>query len=296
MTGRILIVDDILMNTKLLEARLTAEYYTVLTADNGYDAIEICKRGECDLVLLDVMMPNLTGFETCRLLKQDSDTLHIPIVLVTALDSARDRVEGLEAGADDFLTKPVREMALLARVKSLLRLKLLVDELRMRAMTAHDVKTDLLVEKMTDRPTDDEPVVIVDDRPASSDRLRRTLVKAGYRVTVETDPQVALINLAEQEPILAIINLELESFDGLRLCSQLRSLDRTRNLPLLAVSREDDEPRLMRALDLGVNDYITRPIEPNELLARCMTQLRRRRYTDFLRQSVQATMEMAVKD
>jgi two-component system cell cycle response regulator len=122
MTARVLVVDDILANIKLLEARLTAEYFDVLTATNGADALAICAEGQCDIVLLDVMMPGMDGFEVCRRLKADSATAHIPVVMVTALDQPADRVKGLEAGADDFLTKPVNEVALLARVRSLSRL------------------------------------------------------------------------------------------------------------------------------------------------------------------------------
>ena len=133
MTARVLVVDDIVPNLKLLEARLTADYFVVITATSGFEALEICKRGECDIVLLDVMMPGMDGFEVCRQLKKDPDTLHLPVIMVTALDQTADRVRGLEAGADDFLTKPIDEIALLARVRSLSRLKLVVDELRARA-------------------------------------------------------------------------------------------------------------------------------------------------------------------
>src|SRR5580698_5794528 len=124
MTARVLVVDDILPNVKLLEARLTAEYFEVVTVTNGADALKICANGGCDIVLLDVMMPGMNGFEVCRRLKLDPATSHIPVVIVTALDQASDRLMGLEAGADDFLTKPIDEIALLARVRSLSRLRL----------------------------------------------------------------------------------------------------------------------------------------------------------------------------
>src|SRR5215470_11330698 len=139
MTARILVVDDNLANIKLLEARLTAEYFEVITAMNGPEALEICARGQCDIVLLDVMMPGMDGFETCRRLKANPRTAHIPVIIVTALDQPSDRVAGLEAGADDFLTKPVNDIALITRVKSLVRLKSLNDELMLRAATASDI-------------------------------------------------------------------------------------------------------------------------------------------------------------
>src|ERR671918_1714231 len=139
MTARVLVVDDIPANVKLLEARLSAEYFDVVTAINGVDALAICERAECDVVLLDVMMPDMDGFEVCKRLKSNPVTHHIPVVMVTALDQPSDRVKGLEAGADDFLTKPVSDVALIARVRSLARLKMMTDELRMRAVTSRDI-------------------------------------------------------------------------------------------------------------------------------------------------------------
>lgn len=123
MTARILVVDDVPANVKLLEARLSAEYYEVVTASNGYEALEFCENNSVDVILLDVMMPGMDGFEVCRRLKSQPATAHIPVILVTALDQDMDRITGLNFGADDFLTKPVNDLQLLARVKSLVRLK-----------------------------------------------------------------------------------------------------------------------------------------------------------------------------
>ena len=116
MSARILVVDDISANVKLLEARLTAEYFDVVTAMNGVDALEAVQRTKPDIVLLDVMMPGMDGFEVCRRLKSGPTTAHLPVIMITALDQPSDRVRGLDAGADDFLTKPVDDVALLARV------------------------------------------------------------------------------------------------------------------------------------------------------------------------------------
>src|ERR1700754_2365461 len=106
---------------------------------SGADALAICEKAECDIVLLDVMMPDMDGFEVCRRLKSNPATHHLPVVMVTALDQPSDRIKGLEAGADDFLTKPVSDVALIARVRSLSRLKVMTDELRMRTVTSRDI-------------------------------------------------------------------------------------------------------------------------------------------------------------
>jgi two-component system cell cycle response regulator len=139
MTARVLVVDDVPANLKLMEARLSAEYFDVITALSGQEALAVCERAECDIVLLDVMMPDMDGFEVCRRIKANPATHHLPVVMVTALDQASDRVKGLEAGADDFLTKPVSDVALIARVRSLVRLKMMTDELRMRAVTSREI-------------------------------------------------------------------------------------------------------------------------------------------------------------
>src|SRR5215467_15924515 len=142
MTARVLVVDDLAANVKLMEARLSAEYFDVVTALTGQEALALCERGECDIVLLDAMMPDMDGFEVCRRLKASPSTHHIPVVIVTALDQPSDRLRGLEAGADDFLTKPVSEVALIARVRSLSRLKRMTDELRIRASSSRDAKAE----------------------------------------------------------------------------------------------------------------------------------------------------------
>jgi two-component system KDP operon response regulator KdpE len=117
MTARVLVVDDVPANVKLLETRLSAEYFDVITAMGGDEALAICERAKCDIVLLDVMMPDLDGFEVCRRLKAGVTTHHIPVIMVTALDQPSDRVKGLDAGADDFLTKPFSVGELLARLR-----------------------------------------------------------------------------------------------------------------------------------------------------------------------------------
>lgn len=294
MTARVLVVDDIVTNVKLLEARLTAEYYEVVTAMSGVEALEICARSQCDMVLLDVMMPGMDGFEVCRRLKANPDTEHIPVVMVTALDQPSDRVKGLEAGADDFLTKPVSDIALLARVKSLARLKLMTDELRLRAATTREIGILDGHDAHLDSGLGGK-ILIVDDRPGSYERMQRTLEDV-HQVDIETDPQEALFRAAEGDYDLLIVSLGFATYDGLRLCSQVRSLERTRQVPILLVVEPEETARMVRGLDLGVNDYLMRPIDRNELLARVKTQVRRRRYTERLRINMQQSMEMAITD
>ena len=171
MTARILVVDDIPANVKLLEVRLLAEYFEVLTASNGADALETCENGKIDVVLLDVMMPDMDGFEVCRRLKSDPATAHIPVVMVTALDHVSDRVRGLEAGADDFLTKPVNDLQLMTRVRSLVRLKMLTDELRLRASTTRNIGIEELLSRREPAGEAMPRVLLIDERRSSGARV-----------------------------------------------------------------------------------------------------------------------------
>jgi two-component system cell cycle response regulator len=295
MTARVLVVDDIAANVKLLEARLSAEYFDVVTAMSGKEALAICERAECDVVLLDVMMPDLDGLEVCRRLKGNPATHHIPVIMVTALDQPSDKVRGLEAGADDFLTKPISELALIARVRSLARLKMVTDELRMRVLTSRDIGIESPEREAVADTGRNGRVLIVDDRPASYERIAAMLAKE-HQVEVETDPNQAVFHAADGNFDLLIVSLGLENFDALRLCSQVRSLDRTRNLPILAITEPDNNARMLRGLEIGVNDFLIRPIDKNELLARARSQVRKRRYTERLRDNVQMSIEMAITD
>ena len=288
MSARILVVDDIETNRRLLEARLSAEYFEVVCAASGQECLDIAGATAPDLILLDVMMPGLDGFATCKKLKADAKTRHIPVVMVTALDQRQDRIKGLEAGADDFLTKPVDDIALFARVRSLLRLKQVMDELRLR-----DGSGPVLPEEAGDGPVSGRVVVIAGDA-RTGERLARKL-PAGVDIRVETDPKTA-IGTVEAGADLALIDLTTSQFDGLRLCARIRSETRTRSLPILAVVDGDACEQMVRALDLGVNDVLARPVDSGELAARTATQLKRARYAAKLRDRLNESLELAVTD
>jgi two-component system cell cycle response regulator len=292
MSARILVVDDIAVNRRLMQAQLSEEYFEVLLASSGPEALAICAREMVDLVLLDIMMPDMDGYEVCRRLKADPATLHIPVVLLTALDQQADRVRGLEAGADDFLTKPVRGLPLFSRIRSLTRLKMLTDELRVRAETAARVVMEpwhLEAEAIARNGR----LCAVLDRPEEAMRLKR-LVGSEHAVIPTEDPGAALESAEPYD--LFIVDLQAEGFDPLRLCSRLRSNESTRQTPILLIAGPQDEARVVRGLELGANDYCQRPLDPNELLARIRTQIKRKRYDEGLRRSLQTTIELATID
>lgn len=252
MTARILVVDDIDANVRLLEAKLEAEYYEVLTANDGPTALAIAASEKPDIVLLDVMMPGMDGFQVCRRLKDDPETRHIPVVLVTALDGRADRIQGLEAGADEFLTKPIDDVMLFARVRSLTRLKMVIDELRQREASGR--RMGVIASASSRLGGTGGRVLVVDDNERQAQRIF-TELSIEHRPVIEREADKAL--LTARGPVdLVIVNTMARSFDGLRLAAQIRSDEATRHLPLLGVVDPDERQRLVKALEIGLNDIL----------------------------------------
>ena len=294
MTARILIVDDVAANLRLLEARLSAEYYQVATAQDGHDALELARSWQPDLILLDVMMPGLDGFETCRALKRDRATRHIPVVMLTSLDQNEERVRGLEAGADDFLTKPVDFTTLLARTRSLVRLKRLLDEWRVRGETARAL--GLEPDSLALPSVAGARALVVDDWDESATAVQDALLEEGIiagRATGEAEMQALTQAIAFD---LVVISLSMVADDPLRLASRLRAGQSTQEIPMLVIAEPQQRDLVLRGFDLGANDWLLRPLDPMELRARARNQIRRKFYQDRLRSDLGHALEMALTD
>jgi two-component system, cell cycle response regulator len=294
MTARILIVDDMPANTRLLEAKLVAEYYQVSSARDGFEALASARDWQPDLILLDVMMPGMDGYECCRQLKDDPLTLHIPVVMVTALGEPGERLRGLEAGADDFLTKPVDYDTLTARVRSLVRLKRLLDEWRARGDTARAL--GLSTDRVLIPSIVGARALVIDDWEQTAQSIRDALAEEGVisahaRGGVEAAKITAVVNFD-----LLIVNLSLVDEDPLRLVSLLRASDATHETPLLIVGEPAEKNRVLRGFELGANDWLMQPIDPHELRARARNQVRRKFYQDRLRSDLGTALEMALTD
>ena len=294
MTARVLVVDDMPVNVRLLEAKLSAEYFHVLSATSGAEALDKVRQELPDIVLLDVMMPGMDGFEVCRRMKRDPACAHIPVVMVTALDQPADRLAGLHAGADDFLTKPVDDVSMFARVRSLVRMKSMFEELRMREETRQSLGLPDAGEFAFDsRPTG--TILFVDDRP-DLDGWLATLKEQGNEVTGISDFDAAMNEARNVPHDLIIVNISMQSFDGLRICSELRAIPTLRSTPVMVLVGPGEHKKLAQALDLGANDYLHLPLDRSEFLVRAKTQIRKKHYADLLKQNREMGMEMAVRD
>src|SRR5262249_20973114 len=273
MSARVLVVDDVEINVKLLEAKLASEYFHVITASDGMAALTQVKRERPDIVLLDIMMPLMDGFEVCRRLKADAATSDIPVVMITALSDSANRVRGLEVGADDFLTKPVSDIALFARVRSLVRLKRMTDEWRLLEEAYGRLAAPAGGEADSSEDTRAARIVVFEDRPLSADRILETL--SDHSVVHATQSAEAQTAAATGADLLVLALSERE--DTLRLVAELRATEATRSVPILLIGEVEELARLAKGLDLGATDYLVRPLDRNELVARVRTQIRRKR-------------------
>lgn len=258
--AKVLVVDDDPRNLKLISVRLRADGYEVLTADSGAKAIEIVRATRPDVILLDIMMPEMDGYEVTRRLKKDFDTQSIPIVLITALHAVKDRVKGLNAGADDFLTKPIDTNELLARVRSLARTSALENELRLRTR----------IEKQFVSPavtTDKKSILLIEDDHKMVGLIKDMLSGAGYAPVGANSGREGLDLLETTIPALIILDLLLPDMDGFELLKQLKHREGTKDIPILIVSCLNESSNKIKGLDLGADDYLIKPVNKKELIA-----------------------------
>jgi two-component system cell cycle response regulator len=293
MSARILVVDDVEVNVRLLDAKLSAEYFNVLTAFDGFQAIKVAQEEHPDIILLDVMMPKLDGFETCRRLKADPRTCDIPVVMVTALSEPSDRVRGLEAGADDFLTKPVNDIALFSRVRSLVRLRRTMEEWRHRE-DVYGRFSALIEDGRAAEDSGPARVLLWEESNIAASRLAEMLSPIAGELVRPPVPE-DLAPQCDTTIDLVILNT-MGKADALRIVSKLRAQEVSRLVPILLIADPDELPRVAKGLDLGATDYLLRPLDRNELLARARTQVRRKRLQDRLQENYQKSLSLALTD
>ncbi|MEL6569661.1 MAG: PleD family two-component system response regulator [Pseudomonadota bacterium] len=293
MSARILVADDIDANRRVLKGKLEANFHVVLEAVNGREAIDVALKERPEIILLDVMMPELNGYEACQILKATPQTAHIPVVMVTALTDAEDRLKGLSAGAEDFITKPVDDFQLNSRIEALSRYIAVAQELRQRQAGSPALSgfNDWEAEELN-RPI---RILVMDERQRRAQRLVSLLRAAGHEVHsfAEVGSGVAL---SETSVDIIILALSDQSYDPLKICTHFRMSEMTRPISIIVAAEPHSNREAARALAYGASDVIQMPIEPQELLARVRTQARRTRYIEIMRRRVDRGLELSVID
>lgn len=292
MTGRILIADDVATNRIVLKVKLSSAFYDVIQASNGQQALDtaLCERP--DLIILDDQLTDIDGVSVCQALRSDPVTEHIPIIMITSSAEKPSKLRALKAGADDVLFKPIDELMLLARVRSLLRACGTADELRLRASTCRDLGF-AEAQACFERPGS---VALVSAQRDTALRWRTQLgaqIQDSIGILSRSEALQSLFHTTA--PDLFIIASDLDNPDeGLRLLSELKSRMETRHVPVLMVLSQP--AHAVVALDLGASDVIGENFDSAELALRVKTQIKRKRQSDRLRETVQDGLRMAVID
>jgi two-component system cell cycle response regulator len=293
MSGRILIVDDLATNRIILKVKLNAACHDTIQASTGAQALEVARREQPKLILLDMVLPDISGIEVCRRLRADAATRHIPVVIITASGDRDSRLRALEAGADEFLTKPLNEVILLARIRSLLRAQETENELRLRSESwgQFDLADSEVPFALPGR------VGLVAADAASALAWRSALAPhVSEQISILT-PVTALADTPDGVPDLYIVAADLGSHGkGLRLIADLRSRERSRHAAIALAIDEADPDSAAMALDVGANDLLPMPFDAQETALRVTLHIQRKRRADQLRRTVSTGLRLAITD
>ena len=294
MAGRILIVDDVATNRIVLKVKLMAACYEVLQASNGADAIAYARNDKPDLILLDQKTPDIDGTTVCKTLKDNPETARIPVIIITADNNSSANIDALRAGADDYMCKPLDEVTLLARVRSLMRARDTAEELHLRDSTARELGFAEPAADFTPPAT----IAMIAATPVTAMAWKTALGKTFHdKVIVIAKAQALSLRNIENIPDVFVIACDLAKPDeGLRLMSELRSRPETRHSAVLMVIPEGANSKSATALDLGANDLVFEGFEPQELALRIQSQIKRKNLADRLRETVRDGLRMAVID
>lgn len=294
MSGRVLIVDDLATNRIILKVKLNAAYHETLQASSGAQALMIARAELPKMILLDMMLPDISGIEVCRRLRADPATQHIPVVIITASGDRANRLRALEAGADEFLTKPLNEVILLARIRSLMRARETEAELRLRSETwgEMDMADGETVFAMPGK------VGLVAAESAIAMAWRAALTPHLSARMQVLSPAAALADTPEgMAPDFYMIAADLGAHgSGQRLVADLRSRLASRHAAIALTLQEADPETAAMALDVGASDLLTLPLDPQETALRITLHIERKRRADALRRAVSQGLRMAVTD
>jgi two-component system cell cycle response regulator len=293
---RILIVDDEPVNIKVLEAKLPSNEYEVISALSGKEALAKVAYTLPEVILLDIMMPEMDGYEVTRRLKADPKTCHIPIIVITALTDTKDKLQAIDAGAEEFISKPVNTTELIARIKSMLRLRHYREQLDIRSQSEESFTCPVGRGEPVPVQTDSPMVLLVEDNESDARLIQSYLHGQPYRVAVATSGEEALL-IAEREKIaLVLLDIMLPGLNGFEVCKSLRKMEQARNIQIVIITCLNDMENKLRGIDLGADDFLVKPIHNRELTGRINILLKKKAYMDTMCHNYENALNSAIID
>ena len=293
---KVLIVDDEPLSVKLLAAKLPPDQYRTIRAYNGEEALEKVAKEFPDVILLDIMMPGISGYEVTERLKVDPQTRDIPVILVTALDGTQDKLMGLRVGADEFLNKPVDTAELLARLKSLLRLKEYQDQLKARIQSQKIFTTSTTHERSIQEKIDLPFILLVEDSDKDAALIQRYLQEEPYHTNLTKDGEEAISRAQQENVDLIVLDAFLPGMDGFEVCRLLKETKETRNIQIVFITCLSDIESKIRAIELGADDFLVKPVNADELRARIKALVKKKAYLDRLHFNYETAVHSAITD
>jgi two-component system cell cycle response regulator len=279
--AKILVVDDDINIINFFQSVLEEQGYIVETAGNGIEAVKKAKQFQPEVILLDVIMPEMDGYEATEALKGDPDTSNMSVILVTGMNTLEDKVRGLECGADDFITKPFNFDELVARVRSLVKLKRLQDQLR---TLEQECAQDILLKQQ--RSLSLNMVLIVEDDERIAKIMSNVLGTGGYLTYFIKDGNEAVEFIKDNVPDLVLLDLMLPGLDGLEVLKRIRENVMTTEVPVIVITAIDDFKTKIKGLYIGADDYLVKPVKSLELLARVKANLRKYQVNKLIRDAL----------
>lgn len=294
MSGKILIVDDLVTNRIILKVKLNTASHSVVQAGTGAEALRVARQERPGLILLDMMLPDMSGIDVCRSLRADPALCHTPIIIISASTRRDDRLRALEAGADAFLSKPLNETVLLARIRNLLRAAQADGGLRLQAETCQGFGLSEAAQSFDHSPR----ITLIAPDPATGRAWRGALsahLSGDYTLR---SPAEALADCSSPTPpdLFVIAADPARPAETMRLIADLRARDGGQVAGLCLALSDASQDIAALALDLGANEVVTLPLDAQETALRLRLQLTRQRRAAALRLAVQQGLELAATD
>lgn len=294
---KILIVDDEPLNVKLLNAMIPSDQYDTACAYSGDEALKIMNDFRPDLILLDIMMPGLNGYELTQILKSDSESQDIPIVLVTAFGGSEYEIKGLEAGADEFLNKPVNKTELLTRVKSLIRLRQYKEQIKSRTCSLNSATYDNDPKNcLKDEELNLPSILIVEDNKIDAKLIQRYLQGEPYQIKLAGDGEEAISRSQQERIDVILLDLLLPGKNGFEVVRILKEMEHTQNIQIVAITGLSDLESKLKGIELGVDDYLTKPVNMHVLRTRIKSLVKKKALLDRLFDKYEMAVHSAITD